>query len=74
MTITEKKAVVREFLARCNVYAEEKLAGYRSQLAGASPWQAMQIEDKINHWSAYRAFNVFTIEELETAELDEWFR
>ena len=73
MTLIEKKRVVREFLERCNTYAEQQLAGYHSALAAATPWQAMEIEDKINHWTAYRAFNAFAIEELATAELDDWF-
>ena len=73
MTLIEKKAVVAEFLGRCNRYADQKLAEYRGALAETTPWQAMEIEDKINHWAAYRAFNAFTIEELGTAELDDWF-
>jgi hypothetical protein len=73
MTLAEKKAVIIEFLGRCNRYADGKLAEYRGALPGASAWTAMEIEDKLNHWTAYRAFNAFTIEELASTELDHWF-
>ena len=34
---------------------------------------ALEIETKIYHWKVYKAFNIYTIEELETDELDSWF-
>jgi hypothetical protein len=73
MNLQESKALVTSFLKKCNEYADEKLRQYQAELDGASPWQALEIQDKIGHWSAYRAFNEFTIGELETARLDHWF-
>jgi hypothetical protein len=74
MNVEEKKALISDFLARCNRYAEGELQRYARELTGASAWEAMQIQDKIGHWTAYRAFNQFTIDELAGPELDEWFR
>ncbi|HEX6997396.1 MAG TPA: hypothetical protein VF322_04575 [Gammaproteobacteria bacterium] len=73
MTLDEKKALVARFLEQCNEYAERKLAAYRAELAGASPRRALEIQDKIGHWTAYRAFNAHAIEELRTSKLDDWF-
>lgn len=73
MTLEEKKACIAAFLCRCNEYADGKLAGYRERVTEASGWQALELQDKIGHWTAYRAFNEFTIEELAGSELDEWF-
>ena len=69
----EKKRVVAGFLARCNTYAAERLARYRVQLDAADPMDALAIQDKIGHWTAYRSFNEYTIKELESGELDDWF-
>jgi len=73
MTLEHKKACVAAFLGRCNEYADAKLAGYRERMAGATGWQALELQDRIGHWTAYRAFNEYTIEELASGELDEWF-
>lgn len=72
--IAEKKAVVAQFIARCNDYADAMLARYRAELAGATGMTALGVQDKIGHWTAYRAFNEHTLGELETARLDDWFR
>jgi hypothetical protein len=73
MTLPEKKAVVAQFIAKCNDYADVKLVEYRRQLAAASGRDALAIQDKIGHWTAYRAFNEHTLGELATAKLDAWF-
>jgi hypothetical protein len=72
--VAEKKAVVADFIARCNDYAEAMLARYRAELGSASGMTAVGIQDKIGHWTAYRAFNEHTLGELATARLDDWFR
>ncbi len=74
MNIAEQKAVVARFIGKCNEYAERKLAQYRSELEGRSGAEALAIQDKIGHWTAYRAFNDYTLRELTGAELDDWFR
>lgn len=74
MTLSEQKSLVARFLAQCNQYADEKLAQYRQQLATADATSALTIQDKIGHWTAYRAFNERAIEELRTDALDAWFR
>jgi hypothetical protein len=74
MDLQQKKAVITRFIGKCNEYADGKLAQYRAALAGASAAEALAIQDKIGHWTAYRAFNEHTLRELETADLDEWVR
>lgn len=73
MTLTEKKAVVVRFIQKCNEYADDKIARYRGELEQADGMRALGIQDKIGHWTAYRAFNDYTIEELRTDALDDWF-
>lgn len=72
MHLADKKKLVARFISRCNEYAESKLAHYRAQLAAASGFEALAIQDKIGHWTAYRAFNEYTLRELEGGELDPW--
>jgi DNA-binding phage protein len=69
----EKKRIVSAFLQRCLTYADDKLVQYRQQLPAATGMDALTVADKISHWTAYRAFTEYTIEELTTAELDAWF-
>jgi hypothetical protein len=69
----EKKTLIVAFLGRCNRYADDKLDEYRRRLAEASGFDALTLQDKIGHWTAYRAFNEFTIGELRTDALDHWF-
>lgn len=73
MTLTEKKALIADFLGKCNEYAEQQLARYRDELDGADEWRALELQDKIGHWTAYRAFNAYALKELEGDELDSWF-
>jgi hypothetical protein len=73
MTLDEKKAVVTTFLSRCTSSAADRIASHQAELASATTWQSLAIQDKIGHWTAYRAFNEYTIEELSTQELDQWF-
>ena len=73
MNVAEKKGVVVEFLTRCNRYADDQLAKYRAQLESAATAESLHIQDKIGHWTAYRAFNRHALEELAAGELDDWF-
>jgi hypothetical protein len=73
VSIAEKKRIVSGFLQRCARYAEEKLVQYQQQLPLATGMDVLTVQDKISHWTAYRAFTEYTIEELTTAELDAWF-
>ncbi|MCC7410442.1 MAG: hypothetical protein IT495_02235 [Gammaproteobacteria bacterium] len=72
-SVAEQKRIVSGFLARCIGYADDRLAEYRAGLDTAQGMEALAIQDKISHWSAYRAFTEYTIEELKTEELDDWF-
>lgn len=72
MTLEEKKALIQRFLERCNRYADGKIIGHRAELAAANGAQALALADKLAHWAAYRAFNDYTIAELDTPELDDW--
>lgn len=73
MDVAAKKAVVAEFLARCNAYADGQLQKYRARLAAAPAGEALAVQDEIGHWTAYRAFNEHALAELERGELDDWF-
>jgi len=73
MDADAKKAVVADFLARCNRYADGQLDKYRAELAAASPGEALVVQDKIGHWTAYRSFNEHALRELARGELDDWF-
>jgi len=73
MDAAARKAVVADFLARCNRYAEDQLQKYREQLTAASTGEALAVQDKIGHWTAYRAFNEHALAELARGELDDWF-
>ena len=67
MTLNSKKALVRQFLARCNRYADDKLEGYQAQLNAATGTETLALQDKIGHWTAYRTFNEHAMGELQTA-------
>ena len=73
MNSADKKAVVADFLKRCNRYAEGQLAKYRQELGVADAAAALTIQDKIGHWTAYRAFNEHALGEIGRGELDDWF-
>ncbi len=73
MKSADKKAVVTEYLQRCNRYAEGQLSKYRQELGAADATAALLIQDKIGHWTAYRAFNEHALGELGRGELDDWF-
>jgi hypothetical protein len=73
VTLTQKKALVAGFLARCNAYADERVADYRQRLATAPDAERAALEAKIGEWTTYRRFNDYTLAELETATLDAWF-
>ncbi len=73
MDAAAKKAVVTNFLARCNRYADGQLDRYREQLAAASTGEALTVQDKIGHWTAYRAFNEHALAELAHGKLYDWF-
>jgi hypothetical protein len=68
-----KKAVVADFLARCNRSADDRLDKYRADLATAAPGDTLAVQDKIGHWTAYRSFNEHALQELARGELDDWF-
>jgi len=73
MEVAAIKAVVAEFLARCNAYADGQLQKYREQLATTPASEALALQDRIGHWTAYRAFNEHALAELTRGELDDWF-
>ena len=73
MDAAAKKAVVADFLTRCNRYADGQLDKYRAQLAALSGSEALAVQDKIGHWTSYRAFNEHALAELARGELDDWF-
>jgi hypothetical protein len=73
MDAAAKKAVVADFLARCNRYADGQLEKYRAELAAAPTSEALAVQDKIGHWTAYRSFNDHALLELARGELDDWF-
>eukprot|EP00808_Paulinella_micropora_P029404 g32.t1 len=73
-SLGEKKAIVIGFLDKCNMYAAGMIAGYTSKLEGASPAEALDIQNKIANWAAYRAFNQHAMDELGTEVIDHFFK
>ena len=73
ISIAEKKKIISDFIRQCNDYADGQIRKYQSRLDQANVMEALDIETKIYHWKVYRAFNEYTIEELKTDELDNWF-
>ncbi len=71
-TANEKKRIVEDFLERCNAYAADMIAKY-GKAESADAMQELARQDKISHWTAYRAFNEHAIMELGGTELDGWF-
>ncbi len=72
-SIAEKKRIVARFVRQCNDYADAEIARYRAALDAADARAARALQDKISHWTAYRAFNEHTLGELAGNELDSWF-
>ena len=72
-SVAEKKKIISDFIRQCNDYADGQVRKYQGRLAQAGPMDALEIETKIYNWKVYKAFNVYTIEELKTDELDSWF-
>lgn len=73
ISTAEKKRIVSQFLQRCAAYADDKLVAYQQQAALAKGNEGLLLQDKISHWTAYRVFTEYTVDELETPELDSWF-
>ncbi|MBN1236912.1 MAG: hypothetical protein JXB36_00350 [Gammaproteobacteria bacterium] len=73
MDLRDRKALVGRFIERCNRYADAELERYRAELAQASGARAAELERKIAEWTTYRTFNEYTLRELRTTELDDWF-
>ena len=72
-SVVEKKKIISDFIRQCNDYADGQVRKYQARLAQAGAMDALEIETKIYNWKVYKAFNIYTIEELETDELDRWF-
>ena len=72
-SVSEKKKIISEFIRQCNDYADGQIRKYQGRLEQAGDMDALEIEAKIYNWKVYKAFNVYTIEELKTGELDSWF-
>jgi hypothetical protein len=68
-----RQALVSQFIRRCNDYADAEVARYRIALQQAPTDDAAGIARKIADWQVYRAFNEYTLAELETTTLDTWF-
>ena len=72
-SVTEKKKIISDFIRQCNDYADGQVRKYQARLEQAGVMDALEIETKIYNWKVYKAFNIYTIEELKTDELDSWF-
>ena len=72
-SVVEKKKIISDFIRQCNDYADGQVRKYQARLVQADALEALEIETKIYHWKVYKAFNIYTIEELKTDELDSWF-
>ncbi|MBT8144006.1 MAG: hypothetical protein KJO55_04850 [Gammaproteobacteria bacterium] len=68
-----EKRIVSRFLERCNRYASEQLERYHRDARHKQGLAALEIQDKISHWTAYQVFNEYTLAELADGTLDDWF-
>jgi hypothetical protein len=73
ITIEQQKEIVTRFLRKCNRSSLARLDAYRARQGLRPTIEGLVLAAKIGQWSAYYAFNEFTIDELKTAELDDWF-
>ena len=73
MTLDQRKSLIRQFLERCNRYADDMIADYGRRLGDVSGAEALTLQDKILHWTAYKTFNEHAIDELASDRLDAWF-
>jgi hypothetical protein len=74
MQVAEKKEIIAAFLNKANDYARRMIDKYTKALEDENDFsKRLALYDKINHWAAYQAFNAYTIEELQSSELDQWF-
>jgi len=73
MNLSQKKALVKHFLERCNGYADAKLREYETRQSTGDAPEDPALQDKIASWTSYRAFNEHAIDELATDRLDDWF-
>lgn len=72
ISVNEKKAIISDFLEKCNVYSEQMLEKYNSKLSDHSVDDKKVIEEKIQKWLSYQEFNEYALRELKTEELDSW--
>jgi hypothetical protein len=71
ITLDQKKALIVDFLQKCNSYSDEVIEKYRKRICDSA-----EIElncEKIRKWAAYREFNEVAIREIQAADLDHWF-
>ena len=61
--MTDERAIVAEFLRKCNAYAHASIA--RKQERG-------DLEE-VSKWEAYIEFNQHALDEIANGTLDKWF-
>ena len=59
----DKKAIVADFLGRCITYSDKSIT--RKKARG-------EVED-IAAWQSYRDFTAYSLEEVNSGKLDDWF-
>ena len=71
--MNQKKAIIIEYLIKCNAFSDQMLEGYEKQVQTAGETEQAPIQVKIQNWESYREFNDYAINELKGDELDHWF-
>ncbi len=59
----DKKEIVADFLRRCITYSDESIT--RKKARGET--------EEISAWQSYRDFTAYSLKEIYTGELDDWF-
>ncbi|PCI21520.1 MAG: hypothetical protein COB62_03250 [Piscirickettsiaceae bacterium] len=67
VSLAEKKSIIIDFLQRCNHYSDKMLEKYQSPLTQEAP-------QKVHDWTIYKEFNEYAINELNSDDLDDWFK
>jgi len=67
-----KKAIIVDFLNKCNLYSEQKLLDYERRMNQVEALEQVELTQKKHDWQVYQEFNRHAINELNGDELDDW--
>lgn len=72
VSVACKKAIIVDFLNKCNLYSEQKVLDYERRMSQAEKLEQLSLVQKKHDWQTYQDFNTHAINELKGDELDDW--